>query len=65
MFVRELAEDDTQNYEEELNKINQAAADPVIDKIEALPEPITLNDKAAVQEARAAYDALTPSRRLW
>ena len=63
MFVRELAEDDTQNYEEELNKINQAAADPVIDKIEALPEPITLNDKAAVQEARAAYDALTPSQK--
>lgn len=37
---------------------NQAAAQKVTDLINALPDTITLENKAAVEEARAAYDAL-------
>lgn len=37
---------------------NQAAAQKVTDLINALPDAITLENKAAVEEARAAYDAL-------
>ncbi len=37
---------------------NQEAAQKVTDLINALPDTITLENKAAVEEARAAYDAL-------
>ncbi|WP_419020150.1 CAP domain-containing protein [Eubacterium callanderi] len=37
---------------------NQAAAQKVTNLINALPDTITLENKAAVEEARAAYDAL-------
>ena len=41
------------------------AAQPVIDQISALPssDDITLDDKAAVEAARAAYDALTANQK--
>lgn len=38
---------------------DKATADAVNDAIAALPDQITLKDKAAVKAARAAYDALT------
>ena len=43
---------------------NQAAADVVIEQINALPSPVTLADKDAVEAARAAYDALTDAQKL-
>jgi len=44
---------------------NQAAAKAVIDKIAALPEndSLTLDDKEAVEAARAAYDNLTQEQK--
>ena len=42
---------------------DQAAADPVINQINDLPAEITLNDKATVQAARQAYDALTDDQK--
>ena len=46
--------------------VDEAAADAVEELIEALPAPgeITLEDKEAVEEARAAYDALTRDQKL-
>ena len=43
----------------------KAAAQPVIDQISTLPssDDITLDDKAAVEAARAAYDALTDDQK--
>lgn len=61
--VRDLAEGDTQNYQEELNKLNQAAADAVIAKIAALPETVALTDEEAIVDARAALDALTAAQK--
>ncbi|WP_052410371.1 S-layer homology domain-containing protein [Paenibacillus durus] len=40
-------------------KNNLIAVNPVIEKISNLPDPVTLDDRAAIEEARAAYDALT------
>ena len=42
---------------------DQAAADPVIAQINALPADITLNDKAAVDAARQAYNDLTDDQQ--
>ncbi|MBQ9247440.1 MAG: hypothetical protein IJ171_02515 [Ruminococcus sp.] len=42
---------------------DNAAADAVTEQIEALPEEITLDDKADVEAARAAYDALTDDQK--
>ena len=42
---------------------DQAAADPVIAQINALPADITLNDKAAVDAARKAYTDLTDDQK--
>ncbi len=44
---------------------DKAAADAVTEKIEALPMPtqVTLDDKAAIEEAKAAYDALTDAQK--
>ena len=46
---------------------DEAAGDAVEDIIRALPatEDITLDDKAAVEEARAAYDALTNDQKKY
>ena len=45
----------------------KAAAQPVIDQISALPssDDITLDDKAAVEAVRAAYDALTEGSKQY
>lgn len=42
---------------------NEAAAALVIDLIDNLPSPITLDDQDATEAARAAYDALTSSQQ--
>ncbi|HCA04651.1 MAG TPA: hypothetical protein DEO32_02005, partial [Ruminococcaceae bacterium] len=42
---------------------DNAAAQAVKDMINALPEEVTADDKAAVEEARAAYDALTDTQK--
>ena len=42
---------------------DQAAADPVIAQINALPADITLDDKAAVEAARQAYNDLTDDQQ--
>ena len=53
----------------ELEKIaaDQAAAKKVTDQIDALaaPEAMTLADKAAVEQARAAYEALTKDQKAY
>lgn len=54
-----------------LNKLETAekqvadheAADKVIAMIKALPHPITVNDEAAVNAAKAAFDALTDDQK--
>ncbi len=60
--VSVLAEAETQ-----LAKIikaeNQAKADEVRALIAALPKTVTLNDKEAVEAARAAFNALTPEQQ--
>ena len=60
--VAVLAEAETQ-----LAKIikaeNQAKADEVRALIAALPKTVTLNDKEAVEAARAAFNALTPEQQ--
>ena len=53
----------TQENYEAANQRDQAAADEVVKKIQALPKEIMLADQAAVQEARAAYDALTETQK--
>ena len=63
VMERGLTADDTQSYEESFNQQNQAAADPVIASINALPETITLADEDAVVAARTAFDALTASQK--
>ena len=42
---------------------NNAAAQAVIDQINALPETVGLSNKAAVEAARAAYDSLTADQK--
>ena len=42
---------------------DKAAADGVMAKINALPETIAVSDETAIQEARAAYDALTDTQK--
>lgn len=53
--------------ETQLSKIikaeNQAKADEVRALIAALPKTITISDKAAVEAARAAFNALTPEQQ--
>ncbi|MGI6363786.1 MAG: hypothetical protein ACOX21_08625 [Bacillota bacterium] len=40
-------------------------ANVVINQIAALPEEITLADKNAIEAARSAYEALTPSQQAF
>lgn len=42
---------------------DRAAAQTVIDIIDNLPDPITLNDKEAVEAARSAYENLTDTQK--
>ncbi len=49
--------------QESANKADQAAAKIVIDKINNLPDEITLENKSAVQDARTAYDDLTDKQK--
>ena len=42
---------------------DQAAADAVVAKINELPAEVTTNDKAAIEEARTAYNALTADQK--
>ena len=42
---------------------DQAAAQPVMDKIAALNDPVTLDDENAVADARGAYDGLTDAQK--
>ncbi|MDO4289001.1 MAG: Ig-like domain-containing protein [Eubacterium sp.] len=51
----------------EAEAADKAAAQTAIDKIDALakPEDMTLADKAAVEGARAAYDALTDAQKAY
>ncbi|MBR4868751.1 MAG: hypothetical protein IKU10_06305, partial [Clostridia bacterium] len=42
---------------------NQAAAQLVIARIDALSDPVVLEEKSAVQAARAAYEALTDAQK--
>ena len=48
---------------EEASKKDKAAADEVIKLINALPSDIKLDDKSSVEEARAAYEALTENQK--
>ncbi len=50
--------------EAEKNIADIEAAMVVADLIDALPEEITLDDKPAVEAARAAYEALTPDQKV-
>ena len=61
-----LALDENAIAEAEKFAEDEAAADAVEDIIRNLPaaEDITLDDKEAVEEARAAYDALTHDQKL-
>lgn len=47
----------------EENAKDKAAADKVVTMINALPNPITLNSKSAVNAARNAYNMLTASQK--
>ncbi len=47
-------EEGSEGYDDE----DQKAADKVIKLIDAIPTPVTLDSKAAIEAARAAYDAL-------
>ena len=49
--------------EAEQEAADRAAAKSVEDKINALPEDLTLDDKPAVDAAKAAYDALTEKQK--
>ena len=42
---------------------DKAAAQPVVDKIAALNDPVTLDDENAVADARGAYDGLTDAQK--
>ena len=42
---------------------DHAAADAVIDKINAIGSPITAADQTAIEDARAAYEALTDTQK--
>ena len=42
---------------------DHAAADAVIDKINAISSPITAADQTAIEDARAAYNALTDTQK--
>ncbi len=42
---------------------DHAAADAVIDKINAIGSPITATSQTAIEDARAAYDALTDTQK--
>lgn len=44
---------------------NEAAAQIVVEQISDLPSRITLDDKAAVESAREAYDALTSDQKAY
>ena len=46
-----------------VNKEDQAAADAVSNKLAGLKADAGISDKAAVEEARAAYDALTDAQK--
>ncbi|MGI6710035.1 MAG: InlB B-repeat-containing protein [Bacilli bacterium] len=62
----ENAEEDLEDLKDaagDQEAANQAAADTVVDLIEALPATITLDNQAAITAARAAYDALTDAQK--
>ena len=48
------------------NLVDTAAANAVIEKINALPQPnaVTINDGEAIKAARTAYDALTADQKV-
>lgn len=48
---------------EKPDEADKTAAQAVMDKINALPESITLEDEADVTEVKAAYDALTDTQK--
>ncbi len=67
-FEREIQEKEEEletlkNELEEQRQKNEEAAQYVIGLIEALPENITYDDKAVIEEARKEYNALTRSQR--
>ncbi len=49
--------------QENANKADKAAAQKVIDAIDAIPEQLSLSDKATVDSARKAYDSLTGNQK--
>ena len=55
--------DTTKLTEAEAALEDAIAVEPVVEKISALPENITTADKTAIEEARAAYNALTDSQK--
>ena len=60
--LKKLTDDETALAKEEADT---AAANAVITKINALPQPnaVTVNDGEAIEAARAAYDALTEDQK--
>ncbi|MCR5230911.1 MAG: Ig-like domain-containing protein, partial [Solobacterium sp.] len=54
-----------ENAEAAIAKLKEdaAAAEAVYEMIDSLPSPVTLDDKAAVEAARAAYEALTDEQK--
>ncbi len=61
-ILKKLTDDEAALTKEEADT---AAANAVIEKINALPQPnaVTINDGEAIQQARAAYNALTADQK--
>ena len=49
--------------QQEADEADKAAADAVVALIDAIPDPVTLDDKETVEAAREAYDALTDTQK--
>lgn len=49
--------------QEEADKVDKAAAEAVIELIDAIPDEVSLSDKTAVEAARTAYDELTENQK--
>ena len=45
------------------NDVDAAAANAVIDLIDAIDDPVTLSSESGIEAARTAYDALTPAQQ--
>lgn len=61
-----IEEDDTEVAEtttEEPSQTDKDAAEEVIKLIDAIPEEVTIECKPAIEEARAAYNKLTPEQQ--